>query len=148
MQVHGEVIDLRLASSGGCCFSAMRDYSILLLRCSTRSRKCNDAMPTLFYIVSLCHWRLFAWQKQCPGYSVQGMISFFSVIFACSRSLTIMQWHKRMSPVIIKRRGKQVSAYEAIYNETNLINIYQNQYIIHNQLNIYHGRIYIDVWNI
>ena len=39
------VIDLRLASSRNCCFSATRDYSILLLR-YFRSRKYSDAMPS------------------------------------------------------------------------------------------------------
>lgn len=96
MQAYGEVIDLRLASSGGRCFSATRDYSILLLRCF-RSRKCSDAMPP-----ALVPHRAFMspargeaavrLTKTMPVIFGTGNDFIFQhCVFACSRSLTIMQ---------------------------------------------------------
>lgn len=92
MQAYGEVIDLRLASSGGCCFSAKRDYSILLLRCF-RSRKCSDAMPPALVLhrafMSPAVIRL---TKTMPVIFDTGNDFIFQhCVFACSRSLIIMQ---------------------------------------------------------
>jgi len=113
MQAYGEVIDLRLASSGGCCFSATRDYSILLLR-YFRSRKYNDAMPPalvlhcVFMSPAVC-------LTKTMGYLVQGMVfqryfrvlSFFNC-YAITRA-NVTGDYQRITGLI----------HGAIYNKSN-----------------------------